>query len=117
MGFGHEIVRLRYPFLYYQRSESQRYARKTRQWGWQSTTSNKEILFNGLDRALRRGQFTTHCEAGLDDMASWIFDEYGRIISGKVRDETTGAQARHGDRAIAYGLLGLFMMWGVLGKR
>ena len=32
----------------------------------------------------------------------WIYDDHGRIVCGSLRDETTGAQARHGDRAIAY---------------
>ncbi len=35
-------------------------------------------------------------------MAAWIYDDFGRIVCGTHRDETTGAQARHGDRAIAY---------------
>ena len=44
----------------------------------------------------------TLSEPGVDDLAAWIYDEHGRIMCGSHRDETTGAQARHGDRGIAY---------------
>lgn len=104
MGFGHRIMQLHYPFLYYQRLETSKTAKRTRQWGWQSAGASREILFSNLDKALAAGEFISYNEQGIDDMASWIFDENGRIVCGSLRDESTGAQARHGDRAIAYGL-------------
>lgn len=104
IGFGHELVGTGYTFLYYQRLEGRKGSRKTRQWGWHSTPDTKELLFKELNKGLMTGQFATRCPEGIEDMASWIFDEHGRILCGTVRDENTGAQARHGDRAIAYGL-------------
>lgn len=105
MGFGHEIVKRRYPYLYYQRDEDKRGAKAKRTWGWQSTGASREILFSNLDRALRSGEVITYNELALDDMAAWFFDEYGRIVCGTVRDLKTGAQERHGDRAIACALV------------
>ena len=110
MGFGHEIVKLRYPFLYYQRQEAKATATRTKKWGWHSSVSTRELLFEGLNAALRKSELKVYGQEGLDDMASWIYDDYGRIVCGSHRDESSGAQARHGDRAIAYALT-------VLGRR
>lgn len=102
MSFGHELVREGYPCLYYQHQEQHRRDKQTQRWGWTSTPGSREIAFDQLNKALVRGTFVTYSEAGLDDLAQWIFDQHGRIVCGARRDETTGAQARHGDRAIAY---------------
>lgn len=102
MGFGHELVRQGYPSLYYQHRERDARDRETKRWGWTSTPGSRDIAFDALNKALCSGTFTTYSEAGLDDLAQWVFDEHGRIVCGALRDETTGAQARHGDRAIAY---------------
>ena len=110
ISFGSAIVKMSYPKLYFQRILGNRSQKRTKQWGWLSTGPSKEILFSTLDMALRSGEFTCYSEAGIDDMASWMFDEYGRMVSGATRDLGSGAQARHGDRAIAMGLC-------VLGKR
>jgi len=105
MSFGYEMAqKFNYPHLYYQRIEDTRTEKKTRRWGWQSTNNSREILFDQLNKALVTSSFFTPNEEGVSDMAQWIYDEYGRIICGARRDETTGAQARHGDRAIAYAL-------------
>tara|TARA_R110000803_G_C11989495_1_gene321996 strand:- start:50852 stop:52867 length:2016 start_codon:yes stop_codon:yes gene_type:complete len=104
MSFGPEMRKHRYPSLYYQRVQGQRTEKKTRSYGWNSTKTSKEILFGKFDNALRSGDFKVFSEEGLDDMSEWLFDENGRIVAGGLRDETTGAQERHGDRAIAYAL-------------
>jgi len=62
----------------------------------------KEIAFSDLNKALCSGEFVTYSEEGVNDLAAWIYDEHGRIVCGKHRDLTTGAAARHGDRAIGY---------------
>lgn len=102
VGFGKEIARAYYFPIYQQREEQSRGEPKTSRYGWTSTPARKEIAFSQLNKALCSHQFVTYSEAGLDDMAAWIYDDYGRIICGAHRDETTGAQARHGDRAIGY---------------
>ena len=102
IAFGREIVRQHYPHLYYQRAETMRTDSESKQYGWTSNPQRKEIAFSDLNKALVSGTFTTWCDVGLDDMATWIYDEHGRIVCGSLRDETTGAQARHGDRGIAY---------------
>jgi len=103
-SFGSELVKLGYPYLYYQRLLDRVTERKTRRWGWWSSESSREILFSRLNKGLGSGQFATPSVEGVADLAQWVYDEYGRMICGKLRDETTGAQARHGDRAIAYAL-------------
>lgn len=105
LGFGSTITRLGYPYLYYQRAEQTGAKAEGTRWGWWSTGSTKEILFTQLNRALRSGEITVRSNEMLDDMASWLFDDAGRIVSASCRDESTGAQARHGDRAIVAGLL------------
>ena len=104
IGFGREIVRQLYPYLYQQHQEQTRSDPKTQQYGWTSTPQRKELLFSDLNKAMCSGEFVTFSEGGVDDLSMWIFDDHGRIVCGSLRDETTGAQARHGDRAIAYGL-------------
>jgi hypothetical protein len=104
LPFGHELVRTGYPFVYYQRLEDRRVAKRTRKWGWQSTGDTKEILFATLNKYMRNGWFQTHSEEGWVDMGGWIFDDQGRIVCGRLRDLSTGAQTRHGDIAIAYGV-------------
>jgi hypothetical protein len=104
VGFGREMEKQVYWRLYRQRAEQSRgvKGKSTKQTGWVSTPARKEIAFSQLNKALCSGEFVTYSEAGIDDMAAWLYDEHGRIVCGKHRDETTGAQARHGDRAIAY---------------
>ena len=105
IGFSHELVRvIGYPHVYYKRLEDRRTAKKTRRYGWHATAANKEILFKDLDKVLKNGEFWTPSKEGVEDMAMWIYDDNGRIVCGSMRDFSSGAQARHGDRAVAYGL-------------
>jgi hypothetical protein len=104
LTFGSTITRLGYPYIYHQRAEETDGQKPGTRWGWWSTGNSKEILFGQLDRALRSNQLIVYEEEALDDAAAWIYDDYGRIVCGTHRDASTGAQARHGDRAIALGL-------------
>ena len=91
-----------WPRLYYQHAVHSRGERQSRAYGWTSTPARKEVGFSQLNQAICAGTFVTYSEPGVDDLAAWIYDEHGRIMCGSHRDETTGAQARHGDRGIAY---------------
>jgi len=104
IAYGNHLVRSGYPFVYYRTQQGVRSQRKTKHWGWQSTGDTKEIMFSTLNRFMKNGWFITPSTEGVADMGMWIFDEQGRIISGKLRDQSTGAQQRHGDRCIAYGM-------------
>jgi len=102
LPFGHELVRSGYPFIYYQRLEDRRIAKKTKRWGWQSTGDTKEIMFATLNKYMQNGWFFTYSMQGWADMGGWVYDDSGKIVCGRLRDLSTGAQTRHGDIAIAY---------------
>lgn len=104
LTFGSTIVRLGYPYLYHQRQEETEGRSSGTRWGWWSTANSKEILFGQLNMSLRSRQIDVPNLDALADMSAWIYDDSGRIICGSHRDASTGAQARHGDRAIALGL-------------
>mgnify|MGYP003135147922 CR=1 FL=1 len=104
IAFSHELVRsCQYPHVYYQRIEDRRNARRMKRYGWTSNGPNKEILFKELNKSIQ-SSFSTPSLEGVEDMGEWLYDDRGRITCGRVRDLSTGAQARHGDRAIAYAL-------------
>jgi hypothetical protein len=44
------------------------------------------------------------CTGTLDEMLAYVLDGNGRVIPGRLRDESTGARENHGDRVIALAL-------------
>ena len=105
LSFGAEMFRRSYPFMYYRRDPNRAGDPPIKgKLGWWSTQDTKQVMFSNLSQATREGTFITYCEDGVDEMAAWIFDDQGKMVCGTLRDQSTGAQARHGDRAIGYGL-------------
>ncbi len=102
--FGKVISDLGYPYLYHQRAMDTEGQKASIQIGWHSSGDNKQILFGDLNVALKNRTLHVPNEEAIVDMGAWIFDDHGRIVCGTHRDASTGAQARHGDRAIALGL-------------
>lgn len=72
--------------------------------GWVSSESTKRILLGNLSRAVQQGEVIVHCTGTLDEMLAYVLDGNGRVIPGRLRDESTGARENHGDRVIALAL-------------
>lgn len=72
--------------------------------GWVSSESTKRILLGNLSRAVQQGEVIVPCTGTLDEMLAYVLDGNGRVIPGRLRDESTGARENHGDRVIALAL-------------
>lgn len=72
--------------------------------GWVSSESSKRILLGNLSRAVQQGEVIVPCTGTLDEMLAYVLDGNGRVIPGRLRDESTGARENHGDRVIALAL-------------
>jgi hypothetical protein len=69
-----------------------------------SSESSKRILLGNLSRAVQQGEVIVPCTGTLDEMLAYVLDGNGRVIPGRLRDESTGARENHGDRVIALAL-------------
>lgn len=72
--------------------------------GWVSSESTKRLLLGNLSRAVQQGEVIVPCTGTLDEMLAYVLDGNGRVIPGRLRDESTGARENHGDRVIALAL-------------
>lgn len=100
--FGAEVMRLRYPRVYFRRVAGTKRAKATDHYGWKTTRGNKEILLGDLRKAYARDEFRNPSEAALEEAMSYVYTDTGAIeagLTGKADD--SGAKAPHGDRVIA----------------
>lgn len=72
--------------------------------GWVSSEQSKRLLLGNLSRAVQQGEVIVPCTGTLDEMLAYVLDGNGRVIPGRLRDESTGARENHGDRVIALAL-------------
>ncbi len=72
--------------------------------GWVSSEQSKRLLLGNLSRAVQQGEVVVPCTGTLDEMLAYVLDGNGRVIPGRLRDESTGARENHGDRVIALAL-------------
>ena len=72
--------------------------------GWVSSEQSKRLLLGNLSRAVQQGEMVIPCTGTLDEMLAYVLDGNGRVIPGRLRDESTGARENHGDRVIALAL-------------
>lgn len=72
--------------------------------GWVSSEQSKRLLLGNLSRAVQQGEVIVPCMGTLDEMLGYVLDGNGRVIPGRLRDESTGARENHGDRVIALAL-------------
>jgi len=73
-------------------------------YGWRSNDGAKRKLLGELSRAMQQGELVCPDSTTLDEMLGYQLDEHGRVIPGRLRDETSGARENHGDRVIALAL-------------
>ena len=72
--------------------------------GWVSSEQSKRLLLGNLSRAVQQGEIIVPCTGTMDEMLAYVLDGNGRVIPGRLRDESTGARENHGDRVIALAL-------------
>lgn len=99
--FGRKLVRLGYPFFYRQRATGSVKDKRSPRWGWHNNEERKEELLGNYRDALSRDAVIQPCKESLDECLDYIYDENGRLIPSKLRDEKYGGHALHGDHVIA----------------
>jgi hypothetical protein len=102
--FGRKLLKLGYPSIYYQKVETTKVEQKTTRWGWQSSTSRKELMLGQYRDALKTGAIINPCKEALDEAGDYVYDDNGKIEPGSMGVEEGGGGALHGDHVIADGL-------------
>lgn len=99
--FGRKLLRLGYPNIYYQKTDTGKTDKATPRWGWHSSTSRKEMLLGAYRDALKTGRIINPCKEALNEALDYVYDDNGRIEPGGLGVEEGGGQALHGDHVIA----------------
>jgi hypothetical protein len=99
--FGRKVVKLGYRKFYFQRQDNTQAEQKTPRWGWHSNQQRKEILLARYREALAKDQIINACKESLDEALDYVYDETGLLIPGRLKQESGGGRALHGDRVIA----------------
>lgn len=105
--FGKKLLKLGYPNIYYQQVDNVRTPKATPRWGWQSSTSRKEMVLGEYREALKNATIINPCREALDEALDYVYDDAGKIEPGSVGVEEGGGQALHGDHVIADALIGV----------
>jgi hypothetical protein len=101
-AFGRKLVReIGYTKVYYQRTENTKSETVTPRWGWHSNNDRKQVLLARYREALATDQVINHCAESIAEARDYIYDENAKLIPGKLKVETGGGQALHGDHVIA----------------
>lgn len=112
--FAKRMQELRYPSLWYERKDASRidHAALTRRYGWDSTAKSKEAMLGAYRAALSDGKFVNPSIAALAEALTYQYDGQMRLTSPFERSgRDDPARVKHGDRAIADGLLNLAFDW------
>ena len=106
--FGKKVDQLKYPYIYYRRSNEKSKANGKRHTpGWWSNAATKRELLSGFGEAIRKGQYIPRSAAVMSEAKGYVFEK-GRIIHSHAKtsaspdDSETGDN--HGDRVIAAAL-------------
>jgi hypothetical protein len=99
--FGLEVIRMGYPYIYMRRDETVLRPRRGKKPGWASTRASKELLLSDYRRALAREDLVNYSEEAIKEAGTYQYMPNGGIEASTYEDETTGAEAAHGDRVIA----------------
>jgi hypothetical protein len=99
--FGRKIIKLGYQRVYYQRVEGTQREDKTTRYGWHSNQNRKQVLLARYREALARDKVINPCRESLDECLGYVYDENGKLIPGRLRQEAGGGQELHGDHVIA----------------
>lgn len=99
--FGRKVIKLGYKHVYFQRAEGIRGEGKTERWGWHSNQQRKEQLLGEYREALDTGRLVNPCDQSITEAGDYVYDENGLLIPGRLKEESNGGRALHGDHVIA----------------
>ncbi len=100
--FGRKLIGMGYPSFYRQKPDSSIRTKRLPRWGWNNTPARKETLLGMYRDALSRDDIINPCEEALEEAADYIYDEgTGVVMPARLREETSGGRALHGDHVIA----------------
>lgn len=107
--FGRKIVHLGYPRFYRDRNDTTKENKKTPRYGWNNSgngpDSKKARLLAAYRDALSCNRIINPCEEALEEAKDYIYDDHGRLVPAKLREEPTGGHSLHGDHVIADALV------------
>jgi hypothetical protein len=98
--FGRKMVKIGYPSIYYQRTET-RSNKRTERWGFHTSKQSKEVLLGLYRDALAKDDIVNPCEESLDEAEDYIYSETGLLIPSILREESSGGRELHGDHVVA----------------
>jgi hypothetical protein len=99
--FGRKVHKLGYLNLYFKRVDNSKNSEKTKRWGWNSNNARKEVLLARYREALATDQIVNPCAESLEECKDYIYNDQGQLLPGRIREESMGGRALHGDRVIA----------------
>lgn len=101
--FGRMFVKtLRYPNFYLDRHAANKLGpKKSKQYGWHSSTDKKAELLGEYRRALDHGTFINPSSMALNEAETYVYFAGGQIGPASLQEENASARKTHGDRVIA----------------
>jgi len=100
--FGRQVVHVYdYPLYYVDNTVGDATERKTKRYGWHSSTDKKELVLGEYRRALAQGDFINHSAEALDEAMLYVRFENGGVGPAALVEENADARKTHGDRVIA----------------
>lgn len=100
--FGRQVVHVMdYPLYYVDNVVGDSRERKSKRYGWHSSTEKKEIVLGEYRRALSQGDFINHSKEALDEATLYVRFDNGGIGPSSLVEENADARKTHGDRVIA----------------
>jgi hypothetical protein len=104
--FGRKLVKLLgYPNYYRQKTDNTKQEASSDKYGWFSNDKRKLAMVGDYREALAHDRIIIPNEASLNECLDYVLDENGCLIPGRLKQETNGARATHGDRVIADALM------------
>lgn len=118
--FGAKLVDLGYPAMYFREKEDElgRPVERRAIPGWWAQKEAKRVMLGDLNEAYQRNLIVDRCKHTLREAETYVFNQDGTISSSKARNplDPSGANANHGDRVTATGLMWKLMKDGVVRK-
>lgn len=107
--FGREVVKkFQYPNYFMDKAEGTLDEKRSKRYGWHSSTEKKETMLGNYRRAMAQSGYINHSIEAMDEMLMYIRYPDGGIGPAALVEENASARKTHGDRVIADGL----SLWG-----